>query len=154
MLKQLLGQFWRRTPASLRRWTVRFTNAHFTVTAGAVIFNEEGEVLLLKHFFRAGSGWGLPGGFLKQGEQRLEALRRELQEEVGLELEDVEIFWARSFKRPRQVEILFRGKAAGLPQPQSIEVERAAWFSSEALPSGLPEDQKSLVRRAVEKRQD
>ena len=52
---------------------------------------------------------GIPGRILsKQGEQPLDALRRELQEEIGLELEDVEVFWARSFARPRQVEILFR----------------------------------------------
>lgn len=151
MLKKFLSQIWRRFPPGVRRWAVRVTNARFTVTAGALIFNEEGKVLLLKHLFRPGSGWGLPGGFLKPGEQPLEALQRELQEEIGLELEDVEIFLARSFKRPRQVEILFRATATGLAQPKSMEVERAVWFSTNALPSGLPEDQKLLVERAVEK---
>jgi 8-oxo-dGTP diphosphatase len=151
MLKSLFSAIWRRVPASIRRWTVRFTNTRFTVTAGAVIFDTDGNVLLLKHLFRAGSGWGLPGGFLKPGEQPLEALQRELQEEIGLKIQDVEFFWARSFKRPRQVEILFRAKASGQPRPQSIEVERAVWFSPNDLPSGLPENQKLLVARAVEK---
>ena len=136
----------------MRRWFIRFTNTRFTVTAGAIIFNEAGEVLLLKHFFRAGSGWGLPGGFLKPGEQPLDALRRELNEEIGLEIRDVEIFWARSFKRPRQIEVLYRAKAVGSAKPRSIEVERAAWFSVDQLPTGLPQDQKLLVERAVEKR--
>ncbi len=153
MMKHLLAQIWRRVPPSLRRWTLRFTNTRFTVTSGAVIFNDDGKVLLLKHLFRAGSGWGLPGGFLKRGEQPREALRRELQEEIGLEIEQVEIFWARSFKRPRQVEILFSGNAIGQAHPQSIEVERAVWFSPDSLPAGLPEDQKLLVERAVGKRQ-
>jgi 8-oxo-dGTP diphosphatase len=153
MFKNFLAQLWRRVPSRVRRLMVRITNTRFTVTAGAVIFNDEGEVLLLKHIFRTGSGWGLPGGFLKPGEQPLAALRRELQEEIGLHLDHAEIFWARSFKRPRQVEILFRGKANDQPKPKSIEVERAEWFRTDALPSGLPGDQKLLIERAVGNRQ-
>jgi 8-oxo-dGTP diphosphatase len=152
MLKNFLAGIWRVVPAGVRRWTIRLTNAHFTVTAGAVIFNEEGQVLILKHRFRAGSGWGLPGGFLKQGEQPLEALQRELREEIGIEVEGAEIFWARSFKRPKQIEILFSGFVKGEVHPQSMEVERFVWCLPDALPSSLSEDQKLLVKRAVEKR--
>ena len=152
MFKRLLSRLWQRVPARMRRWYIRVTNTRFTVTAGAIIFNEAGEVLLLKHLFRAGSGWGLPGGFLKPGEQPLDALRRELNEEIGLEIHDVKLFWARSFKRPRQVEVLYRAKASGRGVPRSIEVERAIWFPVDQLPAGLPQDQKLLVERAVENR--
>ena len=114
--------------------------------------NKEGKVLLLKHRFRPGSGWGLPGGFLKADEQPLEGLQRELREEIALELEQVEIFWARSFMRPRQIEIIFSATTRNEPSLQSIEVESAVWFSSDSLPPGLPKDQKSLIERAVEKR--
>ena len=152
MPKNLIAKLWRAVPSSLRLWTLRVTNARFTVTAGAIIFNQQEEVLLLKHPFRAGSGWGLPGGFLKQGEQPIDALRRELKEEIDLEIDNIEIFWTRSFKRPRQIEILFIADTKALPQPQSMEVECAAWFNSNELPDGLPQDQKSLVKRAVGKR--
>jgi 8-oxo-dGTP diphosphatase len=133
----------------MRRWSMRVTHARFTVTAGALIFNDEGQVLLLKHLFRPGSGWGLPGGFLEAGEQPLDALRRELREEIGLEVESVQVFAARSFKKPRQVEVLFRCRARGDPKPRSMEVERAGWFSPKSLPEGLPEDQRMLVERAA-----
>ena len=152
MLKKVLAGIWRRLPSRFRLFTLRFTNPTFTVTAAAIIFNENGKVLVLKHPFRPGSGWGLPGGFLKQGEQPVDALYRELREEIGLEIEEVEIFWARSFKRPRQIEIIFRALSRGSPQPRSMEVESAIWFSVDELPSGLPRDQRSLVKLAVEKR--
>ena len=88
MLKKLLGALWLRAPKSLRRWGVRLVEPRFTVTAGAVVQDEEGRVLLLHHRYRAGSGWGIPGGFLEKGEQPEEALRRELREEVGLEVDN------------------------------------------------------------------
>ena len=149
MIQKLLGKLWRHTPARLRRLTMRMTHARFTVTAGAVIQNEEGKVLLLKHTFRSGSGWGLPGGFLEGGEQPVEGLRRELREEIGLELERVEFLTARSFKKPQQVEILFHGFASGDAQLKSIEVDRAVWFLPNSLPEGLPKDQRLIVERAL-----
>ena len=141
---------WRALPPRVRRWSMRATQTRFTVTAGAVIFNDEGQVLLLKHRFRAGSGWGLPGGFLEAGEHPEQALRRELREEIDLEVRKVEIFTARSFKRPRQVEILFRCHANGAAvKPQTIEIEHAEWFSLQSLPAGLPNDQRRLIERAT-----
>ena len=149
MLQTLISRVWRALPPRLRRWSMRLTQTRFTVTAGALIFNDAGEVLLLKHRFRAGSGWGIPGGFLEAGEQPDEALRRELREEVGLEVEQLEIFTTRSFKKPRQVEILFRCHANAEVTPQTMEVERAEWFSPRSLPTGLPKDQRALIEHAT-----
>ena len=129
---------------------MRFTHTRFTVTAGAVIFNDQKQVLLLKHRFRTGSGWGLPGGFLERGEQPIDALRRELREEIGLELEDVEVFAARSFKKPKQVELLFRARANANVKSLTMEVERAEWFALDSLPEGLPRDQRVYVERAAQ----
>src|SRR5262245_14392565 len=149
MFQDLISRLWRFLPARFRRWSMRATHTRFTVTAGAIVFNDSGQVLLLKHRFRAGSGWGLPGGFLESGEQPFDALRRELREEIGFEIHDVHIFAARSFRKPQQVEVLFRCRGNGSPQPQNMEVERAEWFSLDALPEGLPKDQRLLVERAA-----
>ena len=147
--QNLIAKVWHRLPRRLRRWSMRLAHTRFTVTAGAIIFNESGQILLLKHRFRAGSGWGLPGGFLEAGEQPLEALRRELREELALEVAEVEIFTARSFRKPKQVEVLFRARADGSLTPRTMEVERVDWFSLDALPEGLPRDQRRLVEQAA-----
>ncbi|MEO7970293.1 MAG: NUDIX domain-containing protein [bacterium] len=149
MFKDLAGAIWRRTPARLKRWGVRFTQPRFTVTAGAVITNTEGHVLLLHHRFRPGSGWGIPGGFIKRGEQPDQALRRELREEVGLEIQDVSLFRTRAFKEARQVEIVFRCRARGETQQLSFEIKRLAWFDPHDLPQELPRDQVELIKLAV-----
>ncbi|MEP6635964.1 MAG: NUDIX domain-containing protein [Acidobacteriota bacterium] len=149
MLKDLLEAVWRRVPRPVRRWSMRVTNPRFTVTAAAIVQNEKGDVLLLEHRFRAGSGWGIPGGFLEAGEQPEAGLRRELREEIGLELESAELFSARTFKKPKQVEIIFRARSLGAALPRSMEIRGASWFSFEDLPQGLPEDQRSLIKRAL-----
>ncbi len=59
------------------------------MTAGVVIFNSDGE-LLLQH--RAdGNGWGLIGGFMELGETVEETARREVLEETGLTLGRLEL---------------------------------------------------------------
>jgi ADP-ribose pyrophosphatase YjhB (NUDIX family) len=80
-------------------------------------------VLLLKHRFRPGPGWGMPGGFIEAGEQPADALRRELREEVRLEVEKLRLFTTRVFKRPKQVEIIFTAQAMGDPDPLSFEIQ-------------------------------
>lgn len=149
MLKKVLGALWRRTPVLIRRWTVRLVEPRFTVTAGAVILDNRGRVLLLKHVFRAGAGWGIPGGFIEEGEQPESAIRRELREEAGLELEDLELAFVRTLKKPRQVEIIFRGRPANEVAPQSMEISGARWFPGDALPQGITKDQAALINRAL-----
>lgn len=150
MFQNLFSRIWRSLPARFRRWSMRATHTRFTVTAGAIIFNDAGQVLLLKHRFRAGSGWGLPGGFLEAGEQPLDALRRELREEIGFEVGEAQVFAARSFRKPQQVEVLFLCRANGSPQPRNMEIERAEWFYLNSLPDGLPKDQRVYVERAAD----
>lgn len=52
--------------------------------AGAVIRNMQGEILLVKPNYR--DGWLLPGGSAEAGESPKDACRREVLEEVGLDL--------------------------------------------------------------------
>jgi len=108
-----------------------------------------GRVLLLKHRFRPGSGWGLPGGFVEQGEQPEEALRRELREEVGLEVEEPKLFTVRMFKKPKQLEVVFLAQANGSPDDLNFEIQEAAWFLPGEFPAELPPDQSALIKRAL-----
>jgi|SRR6267154_3587641 len=149
MFIEFLGAVWRRLPGFARRRLVRTGQRRFTVTAGALIFDEQNRILLLEHVFRPDSGWGIPGGFLNKGEQPEAALRRELREEIGIEVADVSMLFTRALSKPRQIEIYFRARAIGQPVPCSFEIRSAGWFSFADLPPELSEDQRRLIRRAL-----
>lgn len=155
MLKNLMSKVWRGAPKSVRRWGVWLAQPRFFVTAGAVVEDERGRILLLKHVFRVGSGWGIPGGFIKKAENAEDALRRELREEIGIEIESAELAFTRTLPRPQQVEIIFRCRtpAAALARDaRSFEVKRAEWFERDELPAELGRDQRRLIERALANR--
>ncbi|HEX6190651.1 MAG TPA: NUDIX domain-containing protein [Pyrinomonadaceae bacterium] len=150
---KVLGSIFRFLPGGFRRGLVRLGQRRFTVTAGAFVFDEQGRILLLEHEFRPDSRWGIPGGFLNQSEQPEEALRRELREEVALEVDDVQLLFARTLARPRQVEIHFACTTKGNPTPSSFEIRKAGWFAPDALPDDLSRDQRRMIKRAIDVRE-
>jgi phosphoglycolate phosphatase-like HAD superfamily hydrolase/ADP-ribose pyrophosphatase YjhB (NUDIX family) len=58
-------------------------------TVGALIFNGAGEVLMIRTH-KWSNLWGIPGGKIKWGEPSEAALRREIKEETGLRVMDIE----------------------------------------------------------------
>ena len=57
-------------------------------TVGALIFNTQGKVLMIQTH-KWSNRWGIPGGKIKTNEPSVDALRREIREETGLELRDI-----------------------------------------------------------------
>lgn len=80
-----LRRFW------LLRWllaiAVRLVAPRHYVGAVGAVFNEAGQVLVMEHVFRPHFPWGLPGGWVEQGEDPAETVRREVEEELALAIE-------------------------------------------------------------------
>jgi len=69
----------------------QFEETHLpVVTVGALIFNDEGEVLMIRTH-KWSNLWGIPGGKIKWGEPSVHAVRREIKEETGLDIRDIEL---------------------------------------------------------------
>jgi ADP-ribose pyrophosphatase YjhB (NUDIX family) len=149
MLRKITSWAWRRAPKWARRFGVALTESRFTVTVGAVVLDTRNRILLLQHHYRPGGGWGIPGGFIHPREQPEEAIRRELREEIGFEIESASVAFVRTLQKYRQVEIIFRCIPKGVPRPRSFEINRADWFELTSLPDGLSDDQRRLIERAL-----
>jgi 8-oxo-dGTP pyrophosphatase MutT (NUDIX family) len=129
---------YKRLPATMRRMVVRRVAPSFTVGAMCVIERADGRLLLIRHLYR--QRWGVPGGLLERREPPAEAARREVREEVGLDIELIGEPAVNVDADPRRVDIVFRARPvdeadADRVRPLSVEVLETRWF----LPSELPE---------------
>ncbi len=147
MMFRLIGTIWKGMPKGIRRWLTRRAETHFTASAAAIVTNEAGEVLLLHHLLRPNSGWGLPGGFINGGEQPADAVQREVREETGIELRDVELVRVRTFGR--HIEIIFRAVGIGEPEVKSHEITELGWFTIEDMPPEMDLDQQFMIQKAL-----
>jgi 8-oxo-dGTP diphosphatase len=69
------------------------------VSAGALIFDRAGRLLILKPTYK--TGWTIPGGVMEaDGETPWEACRREVREECGIELHEARLA-CMDFRRPK-----------------------------------------------------
>jgi 8-oxo-dGTP pyrophosphatase MutT (NUDIX family) len=65
--------------------------------ARAIVVDENDRVAMVKYIFEHGEvRWGTPGGGLDPGESHEEGIRRELHEELGLDISDLDPYvWER-----------------------------------------------------------
>lgn len=110
-----------------------------TLGVRAAVFDDEGQVLLVRHTYLR--GWYLPGGGVEPGETAEAALRRELREEGNIEMEGagqlVGVYFNRGASRRDHV-LLFRcpsWRSLG-PKLADREIAEAGFFSLTALPEG------------------
>mgnify|MGYP002153792061 CR=1 FL=1 len=64
--------------------------SHPEATVGALIVNQTGEILLVKSY-KWGDRYTVPGGHIELGELSRAAVKREVKEEVGLDVEPVRL---------------------------------------------------------------
>jgi len=110
------------------------------VVVNAIVIMDQ-KVLLAKRadFLPEGGKWGLPGGFMDRDETLIDAVKREVREETGYDIKNVELFRiVDSPKRPREdrQNVMFiysadAGEKIGAPDKESSEVR---WFRVDKLP--------------------
>jgi 8-oxo-dGTP diphosphatase len=137
-----------------KKFTYEYPRPALTVDVVLATREARPRVLLIqrKHEPFAGT-WALPGGFVNEGETLADAARRELQEETGLEVAEMEQLYTAGDpgRDPRgwTVSTVFLTRVdAELLQPVAADDAGAvSWFLLEKLPK-LAFDHAMLLARA------
>jgi 8-oxo-dGTP diphosphatase len=107
---------------------------------GAVIFDDRAQVLLVRQSY-GGQGWELPGGGRGRNESVEAAVRREVLEEVGVEVLTAELRAVYYEADVDQHHFAFRCRLApGFePRPSSAEILECRFWPADALPRPITE---------------
>jgi 8-oxo-dGTP pyrophosphatase MutT (NUDIX family) len=107
-------------------------------------------VLLVRHTY-GNRAWDVPGGAIKRGEPPLTAARREMDEELGLDIEWSAIGEIRGNADHRQDTIhCFRAEMCEPPlKIDRGELAAVKWFARNALPEDLAPYVGSVIARAL-----
>ncbi len=123
------------------------------VVAGA-LFDPHGRVLIAQRppgTHMAGR-WEFPGGKIDAGESELEALRRELREELGVTLGDAERLLELAHDYPqRRVQLCMWRVTSYSGEPQSLDGQALKWVSPAELEGeDLLDADRPIVKRLME----
>lgn len=115
-------------------------------------FNEQDEILLLRHVFHPHAPWGPPGGWMARHESPEACLVREVKEETGLVATIGSVIHVEQDSHPHHITIAFEGEIRPGPVTLSEEILEAKWFALDSLPEPLYEFVREAIRRAVAQR--
>jgi 8-oxo-dGTP diphosphatase len=133
-----------RLPFGVKLFLNRRLNQAFLVGLLAVVRNDDGHVLVLRHTYRPSVPHGVPSGWLKRGETVGEAMRREVAEETGLEVEFRRVLRVDTGERPTRLDVWLEYELVGGSFRPSAEVSEAAFFPLDRLPPLLPAQREFL----------
>jgi len=110
-------------------------------TVCALCVDERGRLLLGRRALEPDRGkWDLPGGFIEEGEHPLDALRRELREETGLEVEPLEFVgaWIDRYgsgdSDATTLNLYWRVRVMAGEASPADDVAELRWFRADELP--------------------
>lgn len=122
------------SPAIIVRITRRCTMPDSLSSDSAQPCMDEEILMVRAHNFRS-NHYGLVAGFVETGETLEECVRREVREEVGLEIDNIQYFGSQPWPYPCGLMIGFTASyVSGEITIQRSELSDAGWFRSDNMP--------------------
>jgi 8-oxo-dGTP diphosphatase len=108
----------------------------FRAAVAAIIFDEQGRILLFKHTYRK-LEWGIPAGGLEYGEQPEQAIIREFFEETGMTIVAEKLLLAESSREDHNIALIYLCKIVSGTFKESLEISEMKYFDVNDLPQML-----------------
>jgi NAD+ diphosphatase len=107
------------------------------------------EILLARNKRHPAGFFSVLAGFVEPGESLEECIRREVREEVGIEIKNIRYFGSQPWPFPNSLMIAFTAEyLSGTIRLEEEEIEEAGWFRANALPKVPPRI--SIARKLID----
>jgi 8-oxo-dGTP pyrophosphatase MutT (NUDIX family) len=128
----------RRLAYRIAAQLLRFLRPLVPVDWGGVkcVLTDGDQVLLVRHTYGSRL-WDLPGGGRRRGERPVDAARREMHEELGLQIDDWRALGqllARTERHRQTIDVYGAELSSPALELDLGELEIASWFERERLP--------------------
>ena len=122
-------------PMPIKHFLVGLTSPAVRVGTAVVVEDGHGHVLLVEHSYRGNPG--LPGGMLGWREMPQDCARRELREEVGLDVDIETPGFAILLREYRRIIYAYRATIDDptLAKPTSVEIRSVLWVPKSDIPA-------------------
>jgi ADP-ribose pyrophosphatase YjhB (NUDIX family) len=125
-----------------------------TVRGVRCVLIRGGEVLLVRHTYGE-RAWALPGGLMRRGEAPEVTARREMHEELGLDIAAWRALGHLRFVGAERARHVVACLAATVPADEldlnAAEIQEIAWYPQDELPEDMLERTDEIVARAFGK---
>ena len=130
------------------------------VGVGALIFNERGQILLMKRGPKSRNligYWNVPGGVLEFGEDPLDAVKREVKEEIDVEINITDELGASSFSlradQQHWVSFAYACKITkgSLKIMEPEKIDDLQWFDLDKIPTPHSPSLPMKIKRYLKK---
>jgi 8-oxo-dGTP diphosphatase len=147
VIMRILLRLWRLLPLWVHLLASRIVRPKFQAAVAALVFDEQGRVLLFKHTYRKWE-WGIPAGSLEHREQPAEAVLREFYEETQMQIQVEKLLTVVSAREDHHLTIVYLCKIISGEFKASNEVSEMKYFDVNALPQMLFAE-KDLIRQVA-----
>ncbi|MCI0182003.1 NUDIX hydrolase [Sulfoacidibacillus ferrooxidans] len=135
-------------PSQLLKTMIYTLKKKYVIGVVAIVFNSNGELLILHHTYRKEFLWRLPGGLKEATETPFETVVRELQEEANLQVEPLFLVALAQATISLDVAVLCKVVSEGefVANP---EVSARKWVDPREFMHQLPSEQQGFVVEAL-----
>ncbi len=125
--------------------------ANSRITVEAIVYNEDGHLLLVRQGKHRAGQWELPGGKVKAGESVAQAVRREVLEETGVMVEPLSVLNVYYIEEEQNHDfVMWCGieTTEQFPCPKQPEIAEAKWAMLKFLPTPMAKFTADLIAGA------
>lgn len=137
LLKTLALKLYKRLPVFAQRKIVRTLYPGYVVAAKVFITNPEGRFLAVKTTYA--DDWDIPSGHCDPGESPDEAASRELWEETGIKVDNMQQCSVIFNPTLKTTQVLFTHQLSNTPQTSidNLEISDIRWVNRDEVPLNL-----------------